>query len=337
MGGAYRLDGGASAWVPLTDMFGRGDASLTGVESIAPDPTDPNKVYAAVGTYAEAWAQSGAILRSSDRGASWQRTEMPIRMGANDNGRSIGERLAIDPNKTDHLWFGSRKNGLWRSVDAGVTWNKVEAFPQKDDPRGLGLGFVVFDAHSGVQGKASPTLYVGALSGEVGLYVTNDAGASFKPVPGQPARLVPSHAAFDSRGVLYVSYGNGPGPSDVSNGAVFKLDPAQGFVNITPLAPSAADKFGYGGLGVDAQHPGTLLVTTIDRWTRGDEIFRSTDGGQHWSALLGKSVRDTAGANYLYFGRNKLSPPNWMGDIEVESVRCGPRVARVGARRLEQP
>ncbi|MFZ5895826.1 MAG: carbohydrate-binding protein [Myxococcota bacterium] len=319
VGGIYRLDPTRRRWLPLTDMFGRVDSNSMGVESIAPDPVDPNKVYAAVGTYAQTWAPNGAILRSSDQGVSWQRTDMPIRMGGNEHGRSIGERLAVDPNKTDHLWFGSRKNGLWRSVDAGVTWNKVESFPQKEDPTGLGVGFLVFDAQSGKRGTPTPSFYAGMASGEVGLYVTIDGGASFKAIPKQPYKLLPSHAAFDARGTLYISYGNAPGPNDVTDGAVYKYDPKSGaFSNITPLAPNAVDRFGYGGLAVDIQHPGTLLTTTIDRWTQGDEIFRSTDGGQHWFPLLKRAIRDPRGANYLYFGRRTLGPPGWMGDIDID-------------------
>lgn len=319
VGGAYRFDPARRVWLPLMDMFGRAESNLTGVESIAADPHDADKVYAAVGTYAQSWAPTGAILRSSDRGTSWQRTEMPVRMGANEAGRQIGERLVVDPNKTDHLWFGSRKNGLWRSVDAGVSWNEVASFPERTDPNGLGIGFLLFDSRSTSRGNPTPVLYVAMARGEFGLYVTTDGGESFRPVPQQPHAGIPTHGAFDARGTLYLSYANAPGPNDITRGAVYKYEPASGvFTDITPLAPSDADRFGYGGLAVDIQHPGTLLASTIDRWRLGDEIFRSTDAGVHWSPLLGKAARDARGANYLYFGRNELGRPAWVGDIEID-------------------
>jgi hypothetical protein len=319
VGGAYRLDPLRSRWVPLTDSFGRADANLTGVESVAPDPVDPNRVYFAVGAYAQSWASNGAILRSSDQGATFQRTEMPIRMGANESGRSLGERLAVDPNKTDHLWLGSRKNGLWRSIDAGVTWNRVASFPARDDSAGIGISFVVFDTASGARGKPTPTFYVGVAGSSPGLYRTTDAGASFSALAKQPPKLLPGHAAFDAHRTLYISYVNAPGPSDITAGAVFKYEPLRdAFSDVSPKVPSESDRFGYGGLAVDIQHPGTLLVTTIDRWVHGDEIFRSTDGGAHWSPLLERARRDARGANYLYFGRIKLGPPAWMGDIDID-------------------
>jgi photosystem II stability/assembly factor-like uncharacterized protein len=324
VGGAYRLDPVNKVWIPLMDMFGRADSGFTGVESIAPDPLDANKVYAAVGTYVQSWAPNGAILRSNDLGTTWQKTDMPMRMGGNEYGRSMGERLAVDPNKTDTLLFGSRKAGLWKSTDAAVTWTKVDSFPMKEDPAGFGIGFVLFDGKSGVSGKATPVIYAGVASGDVGLYVSTDAGASWKPVPKQPPKLIPSHAAFDNKGTLYLSYANGVGPGELTTGAIWKYEPkAQTWTNISPLAPSDTDKFGYGGVAVDAAHPGTLMVTTIDRWTRGDEIFRSTDGGRKWTALLPKAVRDTAGAQYLYFGRDKLGPPGWMNDIDIDPFNPG--------------
>ena len=58
-------------WIPLTDHFER-MTNYLGIESIAPDPVDPNKVYAAVGTYTQSWAGNGAIVRSNDQGNTWE-------------------------------------------------------------------------------------------------------------------------------------------------------------------------------------------------------------------------------------------------------------------------
>src|SRR5688572_20457336 len=80
IGGAYRLDRANDAFVPLLDHLGKKDVNLMGVESIATDPTDPNRVYLAVGTYTKEWAGNGAILRSADRGQSFDVTEMPVKM-----------------------------------------------------------------------------------------------------------------------------------------------------------------------------------------------------------------------------------------------------------------
>src|SRR5919109_3808528 len=75
IGGAYRWNQSTSSWIPLLDWIGFDEWNLTGVDSIATDPRDPNRVYIAAGTYTNEWtSMNGAILRSTDRGNTWQRT-----------------------------------------------------------------------------------------------------------------------------------------------------------------------------------------------------------------------------------------------------------------------
>jgi len=99
IGGAYRLDNATNRWTPLLDSISWDDWNLTGVVSIATDPVNPNNVYIAAGTYTNEWAsQNGAILRSTDRGATWQRPMLPFTLGGNMLGRGPGERLVVDAN-----------------------------------------------------------------------------------------------------------------------------------------------------------------------------------------------------------------------------------------------
>ncbi len=155
--------------------------------------------------------------------------------------------------------------------------------------------------------------------------MSTDAGSSWKLVPNQPTGLMASHAAFDGHGIMYLSYGSGPGPNDVVDGAVWKYDPKAGtFTNVTPAVPNkATDKFGYGGLSVDTATPGTVMVTTLDRWSKGDEIYRTVDGGKSWKAIGPKAVRDDAGARYLWWDHDKPTSTGWMGDIDIDPFDTG--------------
>lgn len=331
VGGAYRWNAADKTWIPLNDDLPR-DSNDLGIESVAADPVDANKVYLATGTYTGSWVGNGAILRSKDRGNTWDRIDMPMKMGGNENGRSMGERLAIDPNLPSVLYFGSRKDGLWKSTDSGSKWDKVAGFTASDGGKGLGIAVVLFDKKSGGKDKATPVIYAALANNDGSLYRSTDAGATWKLVPKQPMGMMASHMEFDSTGMLYVSYGNGPGPNDVSDGAVWKYDAkTEKFTDITPVAPKGEDKFGYGGLSVDAAHPGTLMVSTIDRWGKGDEIFRSTDGGKKWKPLFPKVVRDDAGAKYLYWHKEEPIGRGWMGDIAIDPFNPGRAMYVTGA------
>ncbi|HEY3593290.1 MAG TPA: xyloglucanase, partial [Polyangiaceae bacterium] len=57
--------------------------------------------------------------------------------------------------------------------------------------------------------------------------------------------------------------------------------------------------------------------------TKGDEIYRTNDGGKTWKALGTKAVRDDAGAHYLYWDRDKPSSSGWMGDIDIDPFNPG--------------
>src|SRR5664279_4181950 len=105
MGGAYRWNDTIRRWEPMLDWVSYENLNWMGVESIAVDPNDPNRVYLACGTYTNARTPDGAVLRSSDRGKTFQRTNVPIKFGGNENGRGNGERMAVDPNDGNILYL----------------------------------------------------------------------------------------------------------------------------------------------------------------------------------------------------------------------------------------
>ena len=107
IGGAYRWDAPARRWVPLMDFTGFNDWNELGVESIAADPVAPGKVWVAAGEYTQPWAVplNGEILRSDNQGRTWQIADLPIQLASNQNGRNMGERLAVDPDDDNILYL----------------------------------------------------------------------------------------------------------------------------------------------------------------------------------------------------------------------------------------
>jgi xyloglucan-specific exo-beta-1,4-glucanase len=347
IGGAYRWNPATNSWIPLLDWVSFDDWNLTGVDSIATDPRDPNRVYIAAGTYTNEWtSMNGAILRSTDRGNTWQRTDLPFKVGGNMPGRSMGERLAIDPNRNSILYMGARSgNGLWRSTDFGVTWSKVTNFPNAgtyvEDPSNsytgdiVGVVWVTFDSRTGTPGNSTKTIYVGVADKGTSIYRSTDGGATWAAVPGQPSGYLPHHGVLASNGMLYLSYSDGAGPYDGEKGDVWKFDTANGtWAMISPVPSSSSDDyFGYGGLSVDAQHPNTIMVAALNSWWPDTIIFRSTDGGASWTRIWDwaaypnrtfRYMQNISAAPWLTFGANPQLPEiapklGWMvGDLEID-------------------
>jgi photosystem II stability/assembly factor-like uncharacterized protein len=329
VGGAYRRDPGSETWQPLLDWVGRNEAHYFGVESLALDPTDPDRVYLAVGLYTKDWAGAGAMLRSQDRGRTWKIADMSVKMGGNEWGRACGERLAVDPNQPSHVFFGSRQGGLLVSGDHGETWEKRPGLPAGTGNDPIGITAILFDAKSGKPGLPTPVIYAAVEQDEGSVMQSRDAGMTWATLTGQPKGMLACHIDLDEIGKLWAAYGNGPGPNDVTDGAVYTLDPKGGTAkDVSPLKPTSDDKFGYAGLAVDHTQPGRVLVTTIDRWTHKDEIFFTKDAGKTWRPLVKAARWDVNGAHWATLHRDSITPW-WMGDIDLDPF--DPNHAKISA------
>jgi photosystem II stability/assembly factor-like uncharacterized protein len=326
VGGLYRRDPGSSKWVALNDSLTRDDSQLLGVLSVAVDPRDASKLHIATGQYLPWWGHAGAIFRSSDRGRTWSRTDLSINLGGNSDGRGTGERLVVDPNHGSVLFLGTNQDGLYKSVDGGATWAKIDAFGPSN------VNFVLFDPSTGKKGQSTKTLYAGvATTSDSSLYRSTDGGASWAPVAGGPSGLMPLQGALDANGNLLLTYANAVGPNGVSAGGVWKLaTPTMSWSDITP---EAGTYFGYGGVSVSATDPKVIVTTTLDRWWPGDEVYRSTDGGASWTALSAKSSMNANGFGWLnaYSGGSLQGHMgHWMTDIDIDPFNAGHAIYNTG-------
>ncbi len=316
MGGAYRFDEPSQKWVPLTDFLT--DYQQLGIETLALDAQNPDRVYLAIGSEAAAWAGNGEFLRSNDRGATWERFPLPFKCAANWGGRSIGERLAVDPNNADTLFFASRYAGLWRSNDRGTIWQKVDSFEVNVDDKPANLGIVLFDATSSQPGRPTPTLYVATTTQTTlpSIYRSDDHGATWTPLEGQPPALVPHHMKLAADGTLYITYSNKDGPNGIGDGAVWKRSPDGVWTDITPVRPrvNGEQGFGYAGLALDPHDPQIVVVSSICRWAAKDDLWRTTDGGATWRSVYHTAEIDKSLAPFT-------NRAHWMGDVEIDPHR----------------
>ncbi|WP_428819179.1 PKD domain-containing protein [Microbulbifer sp. MCCC 1A16149] len=350
IGGAYRWNEANQEWVPLLDWVGWDNWGWNGVMSMATDPVDTDRVYAALGMYTNDWdPNNGAIARSTDRGETWQVTQLPFKVGGNMPGRGMGERLRIDPNDNSTIYYGAELGeGLWRSTDYGVTWYEVQTFPNSgtyaadpDDEWGYGdklqgVVWVTFDPSSGTSGEGSDVIYVGVADKAHSLYRSTDGGTSWEVIPGAPSGLIPHKGVYDEvNGELYVAMSDTGGPYDGETGAVWKFDSAtETWTEISPMTAASGELyFGYSGLTIDRQNPDTLMVASLNSWWPDMILFRTTDGGDSWTRIwdwAGYPTRskryemDISSVPWLHLGANPQPPEEalklgWMNEsIEID-------------------
>jgi hypothetical protein len=303
VGGCYRWQEDTRTWKPLLDWVPRAKWGWQYVLSMATDPVETDRVYAAVGGYTNDWdPNNGAIVYSDDRGETWGVFELPFKVGGNMPGRGMGERLVVNPADNAELYLGtSGGNGLWRSKDYGRTWAKVEEFPNPGnfvvEPGNVILGdnqgvtWIDFDQ---IGGK----IYVGVADPDDPLYVSEDGGATWQAVPGAAEalgavdgnRTFPQQSAVDdTNGYLYIATSHDPGPGNAppasgNGGKIVRLATQTGeWTDVTPAYNPRGVIPGFGGITVDRQNPGTIMTATRNNWWPDEIIYRSTDSGATWS------------------------------------------------------
>ncbi|MEO7495752.1 MAG: cellulase family glycosylhydrolase [Massilia sp.] len=243
-------------------------------------------------------------------------------------GRGTGERLQVDPGSSNVLFVGTHNNGLFKSVDSGATWSRVNGLNVNGTPNGVGINFVLLDPASVTQGTAK-RIFVGVSRyGAVGpsLYLSKDGGATFAPVAGAPAGLIPQRAALTSKGRLYLTYGNGAGPhggsasEPLDQGQIWEYNIIGGvWTNVTPAGKSMA----FGGISVDPSNPKHLVASSVNTWlpqrqdpapTWGDRIFTSVDAGRSWTDLMERGMTiDANGIDWI-----SRSAIHWASSIEFD-------------------
>jgi xyloglucan-specific exo-beta-1,4-glucanase len=325
VGGAYRWNAKDSTWIPLLDWVSLDEMGFLGVESMATDDKNPNRVYMLAGmSYFNAGRT--AILKSEDYGKTFKIIETSAMFKAHGNGigRSSGEKLAIDPNNSDILFCGTRWNGLFKSTDAGNSWKRVSGLPVTSTPNENGISFVTFDPSSAADGKTK-IIYVGISRYGKNLYKSIDGGESFTLIEaGLPTRQMPARGLFTNNGNLYMTYGNGAGPhghwavpEPMDSGSVWRFDTKTGVAkNITPPGYTRP----FGGISVDPKDPNRLVLSTMNTWmlqhdnAYGDRVFLTKDGGDNWRDLFAKGMKtDPNGVTWV-----TNSAIHWTGSIEFD-------------------
>lgn len=128
-GGVWKTTNNGISWIPLTDNL-----PITRVSDIAIDPVNPNTMYIAlcdfeyigVGLNLNGRKRNThyglGVYKTTDGGNTWQPTGLTFQLTNGD--ASLIRKTIIHPTNTNKL-VACGANGVYRSNDAGATWNHV--------------------------------------------------------------------------------------------------------------------------------------------------------------------------------------------------------------------
>ncbi|MCF8465359.1 MAG: hypothetical protein K9G41_10980 [Flavobacteriales bacterium] len=116
-GGLWKSEDNGQSWEPLTDNL-----LNIGVAELVINPHHPDTMYLASGDGSTGDTYSYGVMISVDGGQSWDTTGLSF--GVNE-GRNI-RRMILDSTNTNVL-IAASTNGIYRTQDAGTTWQLVQS------------------------------------------------------------------------------------------------------------------------------------------------------------------------------------------------------------------
>lgn len=298
--GAYVWNESRGEWTQLVTADSMpfavwGQDRDAGVYEISLAPSAPNRMYMAF---------AGSIFRSDSAGEHWIRTGFPkTQMDANDDFRTFGAKMAVDPVNADVVYVGTQKAGLLTTSDGGRTWHNVAAVPPSkaaSNGKFPGLAGIAFDRSGGTSGRRTKFIY--AASCGSGVFFSGDAGTSWTPLPGGPLCIRQGKVSND--GAYYAVDEDGTSIWRYGHNA---------WTRITPES-ERSPKGTWATVAIDPHEPRRIVAAK-----QGGSIYLSVDRGGNWTELTPKGPRRTASdVPWLaWTNENYMS----VGDLLFDPVR----------------
>ena len=281
--GIFKFSKSSNMWTNITISSLAYDDDLgMGIEGFVIDKNNPSTMYFAGGKYYYSSSDSGAIYKTTNAGVTWIKTNFKQPMFSNRyEQNAAGERLMIDPNNSNIIFFATRSTGLWRSLDAGITWSQLSFPVVADDTRGI--TFISIDP-SLVSLGASSKLYAGVWG--QGIYASSNGGVSWTLI--NASILKPVKGVTTATGKLYV----------VEHEAIYTYQ-SGAWAYISPTFDTR-----FMAIDIDKTNPNIVYLSSFNDNENANPIYRSTDGGINWQSICSNAIahHDSYWMPSTYFG-----------------------------------
>jgi photosystem II stability/assembly factor-like uncharacterized protein len=272
----YRWNATDNRWKPvkIASAFNSqiSGAPTSGVEGpIAVDPNNPDIVLTAYSFNRSSDLSTNYpnlnlnVYRSTDGGLHFKPSNLSL--GGSLNSETHGERLAIDPNDSTLVYFGSPQNGLWRSLDGGLHFANVTAGGAPTATTDVAMPR--FDPSCGTTTllghTVSKCVFLTLTAGSI--LRSADGGNTWSNISsGQRIDGSPGFVTVDAKGELWVSDGNTEQLYVYSKAGTWKT-------LTTPV-------YGISGIAVDPTNAKRVFIIG-----NAGALARSLDSGKTWVSL----------------------------------------------------
>jgi photosystem II stability/assembly factor-like uncharacterized protein len=276
-GGVWKTDDAGLTWQPL---FQHKPVSSIGAIAIA--PSDPNIIYVGTGEadMRQDMSFGDGVYKSTNGGRTW------THMGLTDT-QHIG-RILVDPHNPNivlvaalgHAYDANAERGVFRSTDGGRTWQKVL---YKNDVTGaIDLAFaqgnprIVYAALWQAQ-RTTWSQYPPAQGPGGGIYESTNEGETWHQLIGHGLPAKP----YGRIGLATGTGGRVYALIVCKQGGLYRSD--DGGANWTHVSSDPriwGRGWYFSRVTVDPKNPNIVWVPNV-------ALYRSTDGGYHFTAIKG--------------------------------------------------
>jgi photosystem II stability/assembly factor-like uncharacterized protein len=312
-GGVWKTTDGGNNWMPLTD-------GLTSLASgaLAFQPGDPNTIWYGTGemNFCGDCSSGDGLFKSTDAGNTWTKVAARTTVGSyiariyihptnpniivmatsgcivrsTNGGTSWTQPLAVswardlvaDPTNPDELYCTVWQNGIYRSTDAGATWNQLT--------NGLPAAGTYTRVNIAISQSNPNVLYAGYSNNSytlLGFYRTTNGGTNWSQIAGVPDYLCGqgfyNHMIIVDQTNSDTIYAGGTYPYNASyRGLIRTTNGGTSWTDITDRTPN-------GCLHPDIHHMAWDAAGHL--WVGCDGgVWESTNNGNSWinhNATLG--------------------------------------------------